>query len=161
MYYTPGKIEVRQKVNNGWVLQYNTDTAFKSVHCWYLSGKDTLPLAFDTCVMPDSVKNNIVTWVSKNYVYPPPTISSVPVVAASTGGYFGGYSNSNNSCTYQLMFDSKGSVIDARVVNGHPTNPDYDRQVLRALRTLPQTGSWGCDSAVRVVSVQIFVTYRF
>ncbi|MCU0432097.1 MAG: hypothetical protein MUC87_01430 [Bacteroidia bacterium] len=150
MYYTPGKVEVRQKVNNGWVLLYNTDTAFKNINTCYLSGKDTLRLAFDTCVMPDSVQNKIRNWVSVNYRRPMPVIT-MPVLAYVTSSVV----YALNSCTYQIAFDPSGTVIDARVITGHPSDPNYDVQIIRALRILPPTGQWGCESGVRVVTMQI------
>jgi hypothetical protein len=152
LYYTPGKVEARQKVNNGWVLQYKTDTAFKHIQAGYLSGKDTLPLVFDTCVMPDSVMNSIRQWVARNYRIPVSPVSApfTTLVYATSYVVF-----TPNSCRYRIVFDASGAVIDAGVVQGHPGDTNYDVQVLRALRTLPPTGSWGCSTGIRVVTIPI------
>jgi hypothetical protein len=153
IFYPPGRTVVRQKIANQRVMLYQTDTAFKNVQLSYLSGKDTLPLAHDTCALPDSVKNKIQTWVRNNNLLRPAGTPTFRTLGYSFSSF------NNTTCLYAIVFDSLGTVLDVQVVNGNPGFPAYDAEVLRVLRTMPPLGSWGCPSRAYRVVLPVHIQY--
>jgi hypothetical protein len=155
IFYPPGRAVVKQKIANQRALLYETDTAFKKVQLSYLSGKDTLTLKHDTCIMPDSVKQKFYTWVRDNHTLHRAVAAPLPTLT-----YWHTSVIYTTGCLYAIAFDSLGAVLDVQVVNGNPGVPGYDTEVLRVIRTMPPLGSWGCPGRAYRVVLPIYLSYK-
>lgn len=138
LFYARGKVTMRQKTVNSYFRVQRADTAFKVIRTSYVSGKDTLLLAANSCPMPDSLRFRIYRYIGDNNHFRAGSL--LPFVI----GYYSNPTDEGTSTLFAVTFSHNGVVLDAQTAGGQRAFAYDDVEIVRLLKALPPLGNWGC-----------------
>jgi hypothetical protein len=155
LFCSRGKVTMKQKIDTNYFRIRQTDTAFQAIKTYYVSGKDTLRLSADTCVMAEPLRFKIYQYIGNNNYYKSGTI--LPFVI----GLYSKPSENRLSVRYLVTFSHDGVVLDAQPESGIRENVLDDAMILRLLNEMPPIGNLGCKPGAYRYSFVIYFSHQW
>ncbi len=155
LFCSRGKVTLKQKIDANYFRIRQTDTAFRAIKTYYVSGNDTLRLSADTCVMSESLRFKIYKYIGDSNYYKSGTI--LPFVI----GHYSKPSENRLSVRYLVTFSHDGVVLDAQTESGIRENVLDDAMILRLLNEMPPIGDLGCGAGAYRYSFVIYFSHQW